>query len=68
MAVFTRFGVASLRHMSICAGVVVAVAFKQIDDAPTAEASANGDHDDFEGVDCGCKKFHAFAAAKIAAL
>ena len=68
MAVFTRFVVASLRNMSICARVVVAVAFKQIDDAPTAETRANSDHDDLERVDCGNEKCHSFFAAKIAAL
>ena len=59
MAVFAWFVVASLRHMSIRAGVVVAVTFKQIDNAPTAEASADGDHDDLEGIDCGCEKCHS---------
>lgn len=53
-----RFGVASLRHMSICARIVVAVSFKKVDDAPTAKARADGDNDDFERVDCGCEKCH----------
>jgi len=41
LAVYLLFLVfASLPNMSICAGVIVAVAFQQVNDAPHAQASA----------------------------
>ena len=60
MAVVAWFVVASLRHMSICAWVVVAVTFEKVDNAPTAETRADSDHDDLERVDCGNEKCHSF--------
>ena len=47
-----------LHTLRLSAGVVVAVSFKKVDDAPTAKARADGDHNDFERVDCGCEKCH----------
>ena len=53
-----RFGVASLRHMSICPGVVVAVAFEQVDCAPNAETSTESDHEGLENADSRLEKSH----------
>ena len=58
MAVVAQSGVASLRHMSICAWVVVAVTFKQIDCAPDTEARAERDHERLEDAYCGLEKCH----------
>ena len=45
LAVYLLFLVsASLPYMSICAGVVIAVPFQQIDDAPHGKTAADGDH------------------------
>ena len=44
--------------MSICAGIVVAVAFQKINDAPRAETSAEGDHEGLENGDCGVEECH----------
>ena len=44
--------------MSICAGVVVAVTFQQVDDTPHAETSAEGDHEGLKNGDCLIEEFH----------
>ena len=49
---------ASLPHMSIRAGVVVAVTFQEVDDAPDAEASAEGDHKGLKNGDSLIEKCH----------
>ena len=48
----------TLWHMSIGAGVVVAVTFQQVDDAPHAEAGTEGDNEGLENGDCLIEKFH----------
>ena len=48
----------TLPHMSICAGVVVAVTFQQVDDTPHAETSAEGDHEGLKNGDCLIEEFH----------
>ena len=48
----------TLWHMSIRAGVVVAVTFQQVDDAPHAEAGTEGDNEGLENGDCLIEKFH----------
>ena len=52
------FAFASLPHMSIRAGVVVAVTFQQVDDAPHAETGTEGDNEGLENGDCLIEKFH----------
>ena len=52
------FVVASLPHMSIGAGVVVAVTFQQVDDTPHAETGTEGDNEGLENGDCLIEKFH----------
>ena len=49
---------ASLLTMSIRTGVVVAIAFQQVDDAPHAETGTEGDNEGLENGDCLIKKFH----------
>ena len=49
---------ASLLYMSICAGVVVAVALKQIDNAPNAEARAQRDNEGLENTNRRIEKCH----------
>ena len=44
--------------MSIRAGVVVAITFQQIDDAPHAETGTESDNEGLENGDCLIKKFH----------
>ena len=53
-----KFLCATLSHMSIRAGVVVAITFQQIDDAPHAETGTEGDNEGLENGDCLIKKFH----------
>ena len=48
----------TLWHMSIRTGVVVAIAFQQVDDAPHAETGTEGDNEGLENGDCLIKKFH----------
>lgn len=52
------FVVASLPHMSIRAGVVVAITFQQVDDTPHAETGTEGDNEGLENGDCLIEKFH----------
>ena len=49
----------SLLTMSICAGVVVTIPFQQIDRAPDAEASAEGDDQRLEHLDSRIEKLHS---------
>ena len=44
--------------MSIRAGVVVAVALKEVDAAPDAEAAAESDNKSLENVNSACKEIH----------
>ena len=46
--------------MSIRAGVVRAVAFQQVDDAPCAIARTEGNHTGLKGIDCSGEKRHSF--------
>ena len=48
----------TLWHMSIGSGVVVAITFQQIDDAPHAETGTEGDNEGLENGDCLIEKFH----------
>lgn len=45
--------------MSICAGVVIAVTFEQVDRAPDAEASAEGNYQRLEHLDSRIEKLHS---------
>ena len=53
-----KFLCATLSHMSIRAGVVVAVTFQQVDDTPHAETGTEGDNEGLENGDCLIEKFH----------
>ena len=45
--------------MTIRAWVIIAVTFEQIDNAPYAEARADGDNEYLQRVNCGCEKCHS---------
>ena len=45
--------------MSICAGVIIAIPFQQIDRAPYAEASAQGDDQRLEHLNSRIEKLHS---------
>ena len=49
---------ATLRHMSIRAGVVVAVTFQQVDDTPHAETGAQSDNEGLKNGDSLSKESH----------
>ena len=53
-----KFLCVTLWHMNIRAGVVVAITFQQIDDAPHAETGTESDNEGLENGDCLIKKFH----------
>ncbi len=48
----------TLWHMSIRAGVVVAVTFQQVDDTPDAETSAQSDNEGLKNGDSLIEKCH----------
>ena len=54
----TAAGHELLDALGLCAGVVIAVTFHQIDAAPDREAGTEGDHEGLEDADCGVKKCH----------
>ena len=53
-----KFLCATLSHMSIRAGVVIAVTFQQVDDAPHAETGTESDNEGLKNGDCLIEKFH----------
>ena len=53
-----KFFCVSLRHMSIRAGVIGAVALQQVDNAPHAKASAEGNNEGLQSVDGRSEKLH----------
>ena len=59
------FAFASLPHMSISAGVVVSVAFQQVNGSPDAEACAKGNNQSLENTDSRVEKFHICVAGII---
>ena len=59
-----KFLCVTLWHMSIGAGVVVAIALQQVDGAPHAEAGAEGDHKGLENVYRGVEKIHNLSSLK----
>ena len=58
MAVIVLCYCVTLWHMSICAGVVVAVAFKQVDCTPDAETCAESNHEGLKNGYCAVEKCH----------
>ena len=57
---------ATLRHMSIRTGVVVAVTFQQVDDAPHAETGTEGDDQRLEHLDSRIEKLHSKTRGRTA--
>ena len=55
-----KFLCATLPYMSISAGVVRAIALQQVDHAPHAKASAEGDHKGLQSGDGRSEKLHIF--------
>ena len=53
-----KFLFVTLSHMSIRAGVVVAVTFQQVDDTPDAETSAQSDNEGLKNGDSLIEKCH----------
>ena len=53
-----KFSCVTLRHMSFGGRVVLPVTFQEVDDAPDAEASAEGDHKGLKNGDSLIEKCH----------
>ena len=53
-----KFLCATLSHMSIRTGVVVAVTFQQVDDTPDAETSAQSNNEGLQNGDSLIEKCH----------
>src|SRR5699024_1014353 len=49
----------TLRHMSFCAGVVVAIAFQQVDDTPNTETGTQSDNEGLKHFDSRVKEIHS---------
>lgn len=61
-----KFFCVSLRHMSICAGIIIAIPFQQIDRAPDAEACAEGDDQRLEHLNSRIEKLHSKTRGRTA--
>lgn len=48
----------TLPHMSICARIIIAVAFQKIDDAPNSKTTAKRRNERLKDIDCGIEKLH----------
>ena len=59
-AAIDKFLYVPLWHMRLSAGVVGAVSFQQVDNAPHAEASAEGNHKGLQSGDGRSEKLHIF--------
>ena len=53
-----KFLCVTLRHMSICARIIIAVTFQQVDDTPDAETSAQSDNEGLKNGDSLIEKCH----------
>ena len=51
-----------LHALGLSTGVVVAVAFEQVDCAPNGEARTEGDHEGLENIDSRVKEIHNIVA------
>ena len=51
--------------MSICTGVIVSVAFQQVDGSPDAETGTKGNNQSLENTDSRVEKFHICVAGII---
>ena len=51
--------------MSICAGVIIAVTFHQVNCTPNAQASAQSNHQGLQDFDSGIEKCHIVYLQKI---
>ena len=58
VAVYQILMCVTLSHMSIGSGVVVAITFQQIDDAPHAETGTESDNEGLENGDSLIEKCH----------
>lgn len=54
-----KFFCVSLRHMSIRAGIIVAIPFHQVDDTPDAETGTECDNESLQYVYCAAEKCHS---------
>lgn len=53
-----KFLCATLSHMSISSGIVIAVALQEVDDTPNAETGTECDYEGLKNGDCLSKKCH----------
>ena len=65
----TDEGNAAARHellhtLGLCAGVIVAVAFEQVDYTPNAETGTESDNEGLENTNCRFKKCHRLNVAE----
>ena len=58
VAVYQILVCVTLSHMSIRAGVVIAIPFEQIDHAPDAQTSADRDHEGLKNRNSRVEKSH----------
>ena len=54
-----------LHALALCAGVIVAVTFHQVDRAPNAQASAQSNHQGLQYFDSGIEKCHIVYLQKM---
>ena len=62
---YTSAGHELLHALTFCTGVVVSVAFQQVNGSPDAEAGTEGDDQSLENTDSRVEKFHICVAGII---
>lgn len=60
-----KFSCVTLRHMSFSTGVVVSVAFQQVNGSPDTETGTESDDEGLENADSRVEKFHICVAGII---
>ena len=50
-----------LHALALCAGVIIAETFQQIDCTPHAKASAQRNHEGLQYLNCGIEKCHVYS-------
>ena len=61
-----KFFCVSLRHMSICARIIIAVSFQKVDYAPDTQTGTEGNYQRLQHIDCTVEKLHPKTRSRAA--
>ena len=55
----------TLSHMSICTWIIISVALQQVDHAPNAKTSSEGNDEGLQHIDCAIEEIHILCAGIV---